>query len=216
MNTEHVHVNDVCRVQNCISWSAIIIGALIAVGLGFLLNLFAMAIGLSAFSYPTDTGSAVFAIGGFLGMLIGIIAVLATAGFASGYLGRFSCPGKNLGVIYGFATWTLALILSACIAGGLSKYAGVYVHGAAGVASENTISYMTPKVGATENKVTNQQNAQADVKKQLQPDHSNIMHLSDAAWMMFIAFILFFIGALACCFGAYMGMGCCNKEEKIN
>lgn len=201
---EHISKNN-CTIQHYISWSAIVIGALVAVGLGFLLNLFGMAIGLSAFSSPTEGGTAAFAIGGFLGLLIAVIAAFATAGFASGYLGRLCCPGRNLGIVYGFATWALALILSAIMAGALSKYAAVYTHGT--VSNLSDTSYSAP-ANAQNAKADEQQNARAEVNRQMKPDSGNLLNLSDAAWMMFVVFLLFFIGAFSCCVGAYYGMSC--------
>ena len=63
------------------SWTAIFVGALIGTGLGFLLHLFGIAIGLSAFSLTPDGATAV-AIGGIVGMLIGVIASMLAAGYA--------------------------------------------------------------------------------------------------------------------------------------
>jgi pheromone shutdown protein TraB len=79
----------------CISWTSIVVGALIALGLTFLLNLFSTAIGLSA--YKLSGGSSLFAIGGFLGFAIGIVATMFAAGWLAGYLGRSYCYNKNLG-----------------------------------------------------------------------------------------------------------------------
>lgn len=193
-----------------ISWSAIIIGALVGTGLGFLLNLFGMAIGLSAFSAPTEGGTMTFAIGGFLGLLIAVIAGMLAAGYAAGYVGRMCCSSTSFGVLYGFATWTLTLIFSAMLVGAVSNYVAVYANRAANVAMSNDIrSFAQPQAAQT--------NGQADaaVSNQLKPNPDNLMDLSDAAWMAFVAFVLFFIGALSSCIGALWGMGCCKREHEV-
>ena len=61
-----------------ISWSAILTGALVGVGLSFLLNLFGVAIGLSAFSMG-DHGPASLAIGGLLGLIASTIIAMYCA-----------------------------------------------------------------------------------------------------------------------------------------
>ncbi len=62
---EHLHHRESMGL-GCkrISWSAILIGAIVAVGLGFLLNMFCLAIGLSAFTLD-DQGKTVVAVGGW-------------------------------------------------------------------------------------------------------------------------------------------------------
>jgi len=108
-----------------ISWSAIFVGALVAVGLSFLLDLFGVAIGLSAFTMSKD-GAVVLSGGGLLGVIIGIVASMVVAGYAAGYLGRFYCPQRNLGIVYGFTTWTVALLFSAVVAAQISSYVTSY------------------------------------------------------------------------------------------
>lgn len=175
-----------------ISWSAILIGALVALGLGFLLNLFGVAIGLSALS--TDAGQTSIAIGGFLGLLIGTIATMFVAGYTAGYLGRLYSPRQNIGVVYGFGTWTLALVLAALVSTPFANYLASYSNLTAVVAAEGQQVIGGETTGET---------AQTTPQNQFQ--NMNISP-SMVTWISFMAFLLFFIGALSCCFGAYWGM----------
>ncbi|MBA2711465.1 MAG: hypothetical protein H0U57_12855 [Tatlockia sp.] len=189
-----------------ISWSAIVIGALIALGLSFLLNLFSMAIGLSAYSADgpgNDSGEAI-ALGGLIGLLIGTIASMLAAGYAAGYLGRLFCPRRNLGILYGFSTWTLSLVLAAVIAVPLANMVKNTTHGSAPAASvqptkstsADDVSVQTKSSGAGD---TQAANVKAPAKTM--------------AWGLFSMFTLFFLGAVACCLGAHWGMSCKREDD---
>ena len=195
-----------------ISWSAIFIGALIGVGLGFLLNLFGVAIGLTAFN-SNSTGANAIAIGGFLGMLVGFIAAMVAAGYAAGYLGRFWCPRRNLGILYGFATWTLALILSAGIAGVLSDYVAS--------SSKVTVNSSLMQADTTSNAANttdNSDNKAVTTKVKGKEGDSNntmaqvTMPANTFVLSAFLIFLLFFVSAIACCIGACWGMGCRRED----
>lgn len=186
-----------------ISWTAIFVGALIGVGLGFLLTLFSMAIGLSLFTLSRN-GAIVLAIGGFLGVVIGLIASMLAAGYAAGYLGRLYCPKRNLGIVYGFTTWTVALLLSAVAIGHISQYVANYP-----TAIPHSVKQMIPVVTANPEAVN--PNASApEGQKQMTAD--NTMRIdtspSNLAWNGLVIFVLFFIGAVSTCFGACWGMTC--------
>lgn len=87
MMTDHsVNVVEGHKIT-CMCWTAVIAGALVGLGIGFLLNLFGAAIGLSA--YKMNQSEAVLAIGGVIGLLIGVIVAMGASGFVAGYLGRF-------------------------------------------------------------------------------------------------------------------------------
>lgn len=190
-----------CHPFKRISWAAIFVGALVGIGLSFLLNLFGIAIGLSAFTTSTD-GAIVLAWGGLIGIIIGVIAAMLVAGYAAGYLGRHYCPQRNLGILYGFTTWTVALLLTAIIATQVSSYVATYSNSITNavfvVPSESNAS--TPAVINTDNKNTD------TTKVAVSP--------TDLATGAFSVFALFFIGALASCAGACLGMNC-NKEEVV-
>lgn len=198
---EHAH----CTVHpfKSILWTAILAGALVGVGLGFLLNLFGIAIGLSAFTL--NNGAYALAIGGLLGILIGIIASMLAAGYTAGYLGRLYNPNKKLGILYGFLTWTLSLLLGAVLAAHTSDYFGSYtrnnVNGPISVSTQNNKATPTANIQSTGSPTNPALNVHIDAA----PKH--------LAWTAFLIFALFFIGAISTCIGASWGMSCCHKEE---
>lgn len=185
-----------------ISWSAILTGALVGVGLSFLLNLFGVAIGLSAFSM-SDQGAASLAIGGLLGLILSTIIAMYFAGFASGYVGRFYVPKRNMGTLYGFTTWSVAVILTAL----LTTHVGSYVDTYSTSVTHNSVM-VTPTKAMT---VKSSHAADQEEKQQIiavTPREAS----SGIAIGAFIVFALFFVGALSCIFGAHHGMSCRCKE----
>ncbi|KTD61490.1 hypothetical protein Lsan_1826 [Legionella santicrucis] len=178
-------------------WSAIFAGALVGVGLSFLLNIFSMAIGLSAYS-STSSGATVIAIGGVLGLLIGVIVSLGVAGFVAGYLARFYHCYCHGGVIYGFITWSLALTLSALLTLPMMHYVSFH--------QENLDPALVPIQTSTltdTGTIASQSNAPKIMKNN--PEH--------LAWSGWILFILFFLSAISSCISACYGMKC-NREEQ--
>lgn len=184
-----------------VCWSAILIGALVAVGLGFLLNLYGVAIGLSA--YSSANGAQAVAIGGFIGMIIAVIASMMAAGYATGYLVRGFCCNNQLGILYGFATWCAALVLSALLVTPATNYVSAYTH------SLSRTKIATPVENITTEKAGMiHQNAVATTA--VPPKSEAAEDLACSAWMVFA---LFFIGAIASCAGASWGIGCHKKEH---
>ncbi|STY28851.1 Uncharacterised protein [Legionella wadsworthii] len=192
--------------QNCykthitrLHWAAIIAGAFVGVGLTFLLNMYSIAIGLSAYS-SSPNGATAFTIGGFLGLLIGVIVSMGAAGFIAGYLGRFYNCYCHGGVVYGFITWSLALMLNVLLIMPMTHYVSFY--------QENLNPALTPtQVSAADLNVavTSQQNAPAPKN-----ENANPKHLAAGGWVLFI---LFFLGAISSCIGAVYGMRCKKEEE---
>ncbi|KTD16541.1 hypothetical protein [Legionella jordanis] len=184
-----------------VSWTAIFAGALVGVGLGFLLNVFGFAIGLSAFTL-NNQGATVLAIGGLIGIIIAVVVSMVVAGYTAGYLGRLYCPQRNLGILYGFLTWSVALILSAILAGHVSNFVGGYTNAATNsvnVSSQNA-NTVTPQITAQN------QNASGNTNVNVNASPRSL------AWAAFIIFILFFIGAVSTCFGAHWGMSCRRED----
>jgi hypothetical protein len=201
MNTDNTLKTTVCwkTTPTRICWSALLIGAFTGVGLGFLLNLFAMAIGLSAYS-SSPSGANAVAIGGVIGLLIGVIASMGVAGFVAGYLGRFYHCYCHGGVIYGFATWSLALMLSALLFIPMANYMAFY--------EEN----LSPAVASAEatHTVANTPTTTST------PTTAVSVQTKHLAWSGWILFIIFFIGAFSCCVGACYGMRCSWENNAQN
>lgn len=188
-------VAGMCTSAQRISWSAIIAGALIGVGLSFLLNLFGVAIGLSAFSM-SEEGGASLAIGGLIGLIVSTMVAMFFAGFTAGHLGRLYVPKRNMGLAYGFTTWSVSIILSAL----LTTHVGGYVK-------------------AYSDTVTQQGIVVVDENASPSPHHSGTKIAAvtpkeisgGIALGAFIVFGLFFVGAFSSCLGAHYGMSC--REE---
>jgi MFS family permease len=195
-----------CHIKQ-ISWSAIIVGALVGIGLGFLLNLFSVAIGLSLVTTSKE-GIITLAVGGFIGLLIGTLVSMFLAGFAAGFLGRFCCVKRNLGVLYGFTTWCFALLITVVLASSMANYVAAYSEfittpTSVVVANDNTTPAVTASTQARHTDVT--------VNAQKATNNLGISAL--------LVFVLFFIGAIASCFGGHYGMVCesgCNSATKVD
>ena len=192
----------VCGAR-CISWSAIFVAALVALGLGFLLNLFSIAIGLSAYRM-TPEGAQSLAMGGVVGLAIGGIAIMFFAGWIAGFLGRSRCYNHSCGGLYGFTTWCLALVITILLAAHVAKFVTTY---------KNFIAHPTySSVQVTDNTaaptVSTAPTANGDVA---------VVNPEKIAMDTFVVFLLFFLGALACTFGGHCGMRtCCKREERAD
>ncbi len=181
-----------------ICWSAIFVGALVAVGLSFLLNLFAVAIGLSAYT-TNNAEPETIGVGGLIGIVIATIASMVAAGYAAGYLGRMYSPKRNHGILYGFTTWVVALLLSAAVAAHMTQYATTYLNAISGHALSVGKNVSTANTAVDTTKATNEVN---------QSIASVTPSAETLAYGSFILFALFFIGAVSACVGACWAMTC--------
>ena len=189
------------RSTKRISWSAILAGALVGVGLSFLLNLFGVAIGLSAFSM-SESGAASLAVGGLLGLIISTIVAMYFAGLTSGYLGRLYVPKRNMGIVYGFTTWSVSLILTVV----LTAHIGSYIDSYSTTVTRNSV--VVSQVKAEPAKTSHISDEQKQKIETVTPKQAT----GGMAVGAFIVFALFFVGAFASCVGAHHGMGCRGKE----
>lgn len=173
-NVTHVHE---CQ---CLSWRPIFAGALVAVGLSFLLNLFGAAIGLTAYSTGND-GAETLALGGLVATGLGIVAAMFASGWIAGYLGVRYCTKRHLGALYGFLTWCIALLLAVFLAAHVQSYIYLYTHALAGTSAQMPAASNTASAAAS-----------------LPAEHPVIS--------AYIVFILFFLGAFASSLGGEAGM----------
>lgn len=202
-----------CDISNRphICWSAIFAGAIVGLGLGFLLQLYGIAIGLSAYSSST-VGATTIAVGGLIGLFVGVIISMGVAGYVTGYLGRFHYGHCHGGVIYGFVTWGIALLLSAIFFLPLSHYAAEATEGMNSAEVVKHYGNLAQSVDATAKNVSvtskNEKTAINQSEIKISP-----RTLTGSSW---IVFGLFFIGALASCIGACCGMGCRKTDPYAN
>lgn len=196
MNGQHNHDNCMSCCVSSLSWTAVIVGALVGIGLAFLLNLFSVAIGLSVYT-TTTAGAMTLAIGGMVGLAIGIIVSMYVAGWVAGYLGRSHCVKRNLGVLYGFTAWCLALLITVMMTANMGRYISTYSH----FLSNPTVVTLTQDkmdVMGTTKATANSPVEVVDV----------VVTAGNVGMGAFIIFILFSLGALASCFGGHCGMSC--------
>lgn len=175
---------------NCLSWKPIFVGALVAVGLTFLLNLFSVAIGLTAFT-TNHEGVETLALGGLLGVGIGIITSMFAAGWLTGYLGQQYCKRRHLGALYGFLAWCVSLIIAVFLTSYAQHYIFIYSHALSGTAHLVQVGNMTNAVS----------------------DMANNVETKGLVISTYIIFILFFLSAFACSLGGHCGMcHVCKKD----
>jgi hypothetical protein len=191
--------------SKCISWSAILVGALIAVGLGILLNLFSVSISLTGY-HMSANGAKTLAIGGLIGIAIGTFVIMFFSGWVAGFMGRSRCNKGSCGGIYGFVTWCVALLISMLLAGNVGTYIASFtnfVENPTYTSLQATSNTAAPTVTVAHN----DRNQTAAV----------VVNPGKVAMGSFIIFILFLIGALASTWGGHCGLrSCCGKKGSCN
>lgn len=185
-NNSQIHMH-ACK---CFSWKPVIAGALVAIGLSFLLNLFSVAIGLTAFT-TNNQGVESLALGGLIATALGIVVSMFASGWLAGYLGNRYCKKRHLGALYGFLAWCVALILTIFLAEYAAKYITFYSHFISGTTAAS-VSVSNTSVQATANNVT-----------------ENKVVIST-----YIVFCLFFLSAFASSLGGHCGMKCADEEDE--
>lgn len=196
MNTNledhHSHYH-ICSMR-CISWSAIIFAAVVAIALSFLFNLFTLAVGLTAFPVSPE-GKQTLAIGGFVWLVLIAVITMFIPGWVAGFLGRARCYKRRMGELYGFGTWGLALIATLFLVTQGSQFL-------------SQRAYMVDR-NLTAIELTNavQQNVrqvESAARKTTPPATKE--DVTSAGVATFATFFILFIGALSATFGGRMGM----------
>jgi len=221
MNTQipHTSVENYHVANRCFSWSAVIVGAQFGIGISFLLNLFALGIGLSAF---TMTATQTLAVGGMIGLIIISIVSMGTLGWISGFIGaskNLCCHEKmhcNHGCIYGFAAWCLALVLSMLLALPATHLISQSVY-TLNPALNNGQSYRynlyhpsNKYINVNTNDISTNMTANEAIKNTSMSEEETHKMLICTT---FIAFLLFFIGAISASIGGHIGYGRYSKTE---
>lgn len=172
----------------CFTWKPIIAGALTAIGLTFLLNLFSMAISLTAFTI-NDQSVENLALGGLVATALGIVVSMFASGWLAGYLGNRYCTKRHLGALYGFLTWCVALIITIFLAAHIQDYINFYTHFISGTTANLSVTSTGTQLSI--------------------PDHQAHQVTISA----YIIFSLFFLSAFACSLGGHCGMRYVCKNE---
>lgn len=213
----HIHEEPIvpgCR--NYLSWTAIVAGAFVAIGISFLFDLFGMGIGLSAYSVTTtQTGANALAFGGYVAMVLaGMIAMFA-GGWVSGYIGRPTCIQGCHGILYGFITWCLALILSFI----LVAYAADFMTFQYRALTNSNISNFTttsntamPSFSPTGRNAAGAANTGGGRNTEVNVNDEQAA--KETAKTVLMLFLLFFAGALASAFGGYTAVKRCRYYDE--
>jgi hypothetical protein len=169
-----------------VSWTAIFAGAFVGIGLNCLLNLFSIAISLSAFNV---TQGSILMIGGVIGIAIEVIVAMFLAGLTAGYLGRFYAGHHQLGILYGFLTWSVTLILISLVLLPIGRYVGMYA------------SFIINPV------------MMSGTPQSLMSANAQTAAMPAIGIFAFIVFILFALGAISSCVGAHFGLSWKQDNE---
>lgn len=165
-------------------WSAIFAGALVAVGLGFLFNLFNLGLGFAA--YNMDQGVTTIAVSGLIWLIICGIITMFIAGMTAGCLAAYHCHSCCKGMLYGFLTWCLALIFMVLLGRHIHH---LIAHGLNFLNSGNTTVIVA---------------APADTSRTIAAD----VLAKNLSRVAFGTFLIFVFGAVASMIGACMGIRC--------
>jgi hypothetical protein len=184
----------------CISWSAVIAGGLVGVGLTFLVNLFSIAIGLSVFTTGKE-GTTTLVLSGFIAMLVGVIAALFVAGWVAGYLGRKHRRNRQIGTLYGFLAWSVALLITASMAASMNQFVTTYY---AFLSDPHSTVFHT-----TTNEAAPAVTERTHLSSRNEPQSTVTVNVEKAAnalgVSLLITFFMFLLSAIASSFGGYYG-----------
>ena len=186
--------NKECCID-CVSWTSIIAGALVAVGIGFIFDLFGLAIGLKAYTNSPE-GHKVLMASGFFGIVVCVMVTMFIGGWVSGFLGRGTCTNKRFGILYGFLTWCVALLISVFI----TTSAGEFVN-----LQRNSLAY-SEIISKFDVRITN---ALKNTIQSTDQEHNKTVAKSETDFVaktLFLTFILFLAGAIMGAYGGYRGL----------
>lgn len=191
------------------AWFPVVVGGLIGLGLGFLLELLSISLGLSLFTTDPD-GARTLAISGVLGMLIGTIVTMYVTGFTAGFLSSRSPRSQMLGALYGFAAWCFSLILMVLLATAIGNFVAQY--------TMSTSAY--PRVQMVKNQAmfTSHETARtgSDMMNPTISDGTTPAEkeVKASGMQSFIIFLMFFAGAASATYGGHCGYKCWEKNNK--
>ncbi len=216
MYTNHLKMNEIHPTSPkkntyLFSWTSIVAGALVGLGLGFLLDLFSMSIGLSLYKSTTE-GLITLAIGGFLGLTLGGIITMFIAGFTAGFFAGPFCDDRNLGATHGFVAWCLSLFLTGIFSLPLAHFIQSKYNYPISFLSHAKIDISQTQKDATNKNnlsylhaMTNNTSNTQDVQDEKSAHAIGIISLS--------IFLIFFFGAISASTGGYYGLLCWKNWE---
>lgn len=175
-----------------VSWSAIFSGAIVGVGLNFLLNLLSLGIGAASFSIQKG-GQTVFSLGGFLFFCLSALIAMSTTGWVAGRL-TVSELSKWWGIFFGFLAWSMLLIFTIILITNMIQYSAFHSNFTSNLVAIKLV-HDAPML--TETAAQHMNSYPLSINIELK---QKIIVLN-----AFLTFILFLIGAFSSCIGGFVG-----------
>lgn len=176
-----------------ISWSAIFSGAIIGVGLNFLLNLLSLGLGIASFSV-SSTGKTLFSSLGFIWFITSALIAMMTTGWIAGKLTPRVLEHKLWGLFYGFLSWSLLLIFTIILITNFIQYSAFHSNFTSGLVEIKLTNNAPMLTKTTSHTIKNS------------PLNFNIeTNKKKITINAFFTFLLFFIGASASSIGGFLG-----------
>ena len=188
-------------------WTAVLSGALVAVGLTFLFNLLTLGIGLSIYTH-TSEGTYNLIISGYIWILIGTFVILFLAGMTTGRIkGRKKCCNtsrRHTGLVPGFLTWILSVIITLLLVTVIANasFSPLVKNSFLNLPTENNVALISEETG--NEAAANRMGTKGEVSAKTESHRLGITTIA--------TFVLFAMGALGCCFGAYCGLIDARRE----
>lgn len=179
--------------QKVFSWTAVLVGALVGLGINFLLNLLSLALGISAFSEQTNDKISISIVGLTLFILVAIVSMFTT-GWIAGRLTILSSIQKRWGILYGFSAWCICFIMTVILLMNTMQFTQFHSN------------FTSKNLSAI--KITNQLPMITESQSNNSETNKKIIGLNAYA-----TFIFFLIGATSSAIGGYTGFRE-NKTEK--
>lgn len=174
------------KCTKCISWTAIFVGAFVAVGLGFLLHLLTTGLGLTLFTTST-AGLTTLAVGTFIWLFLASYFSMFLSGYITGTLVRYQLVSKCAGALHGFVSWAVALIIALILASHVGMGAGNASRVVQPLQTVPVVQVVT---------VDNNGNVTKDAEKSANATGIGLLAV----------FFIFFVGATGSVMGGYFGV----------
>ncbi len=208
-NSDAVETN---KNKGEISWSAILAGAIIAITLSILLNIFNLSFGLAA-AQVDQSGMTQLAVSSIIWLSICAFVSMYIAGWFTGRILLLDAPAyKNTGIHHALIAWSLALIitfmLSANMVGQLYIGSSIYM-------AQNSVAKELSQQSQSPGSFTNQ--ISENITSSQSPRTAKAAQTSHALGGIgfFVLFILL-LGAFSAALGGYRGARMQNTKAKIN
>ncbi|MBI2792851.1 MAG: hypothetical protein HYX61_12920 [Gammaproteobacteria bacterium] len=191
--------------SKCFSWKAVLVGAVVAFGLIFLFNLLTIGGGLAAYT-RTEKGLETLVTITYLWTVVGSFLMLFIAGLVTSMIlshGQNTHAGHH--ILHGFVTWVLYILISIIFLSHLNETSIATV-------PQNFMSMSVTsdsvKVTATAQEAErNNATTSSSAEKLAEQKQAHKLGLATLA-----SFFIFLVEAIACCFGAHVGIETCRRK----